>query len=192
LRAPAVDQEAWAELVRRYGPLVYRWCRHWNLQEADAQDVTQAVLAKLVVRLREFEYDPARSFRAYLKTVARFTWQDLVEDRRRAGAGAGDTAHLELLAEVAARDDLARRLDEEYDRELLDRAGERVRSRVEPHTWEAFRLTAHEGLPGAEAAERLGLPVYVVFKARNRVQKMLQDEIAHMEAGQVPGGDEGR
>ena len=115
LRDPVRDQQAWAELVRRYGPLVYRWCRHWGLQEADVEDVTQAVLAKLVVRLREFEYDPGKSFRAYLKTVARYTWQDLVEDRRRAGAGAGDTAHVELLNGVQARDDLERRLAEEYE-----------------------------------------------------------------------------
>jgi RNA polymerase sigma-70 factor (ECF subfamily) len=194
LRAPAVDQEAWAELVRRYGPLVYHWCRHWNLQEADAQDVTQAVLAKLVVRLRAFEYDPGRSFRAYLKTVARYTWQDLLDDRHRAGAGGGDTAHLELLDGVEARDDLERRLGEEYDRELLDRASERVKGRVEPHTWEAFRLTAVEGLSGAEVGRRLGLAVFVVFKARSKVQKMLREEVARLEGvapdDPVPGGDD--
>ncbi len=195
LRAPAPDQPAWAEFVRRYGPLVYRWCGHWGLQEADAQDVTQAVLAKLVVRLRAFAYDPGRSFRAYLKTVARYAWQDLAEDRRRAGAGAGDTAHREALHAVEARDDLARRLDEEYDRELLDLAAERVRGRVEPHTWEAFRLTALEGVPGAEAAGRLGLPVYVVFKARTRVRKMLRDEVTRLDGGAAgdpgPGGHDG-
>ena len=54
LRDPAADPAAWAAFVRRYGPLVYGWCRRWHLQEADAQDVTQDVLAKLVVRLRAF------------------------------------------------------------------------------------------------------------------------------------------
>ena len=192
LRSPTVDQPAWAELVRRYGPLVYRWCRHWGLQEADAEDVTQAVLSKLVVRLRGFEYDPGRSFRAYLKTVARYTWQDLVEDRRRAGAGAGDTAHLELLNGVAARDDLESRLGEAYDRELLDLAFESVRTRVEPHTWQAFHLTAREGVPGAEAANRLDLSVVAVFKARSRVQKMLREEVARLGGGvasEIEGGD---
>jgi RNA polymerase sigma-70 factor (ECF subfamily) len=183
LRDPAVDPQAWAEFVRRYGPLVYRWCRHWNLQEADAQDVTQDVLARLVVRLRDFEYDPSRSFRAYLKTVAGFVWRDLRERRRRAGVGGGDTAHQERLGAVAAREDLARRLDEEFDRELLEQASERVRARVEPGTWEAFRLTALEGVPGAAAAERLGVGVYAVFQAKSRVRRMLRDEVAALEAG---------
>jgi RNA polymerase sigma-70 factor (ECF subfamily) len=182
LREPGVDQQAWAEFVRRYGPQVYRWCLHWKLQEADAQDVTQAVLARLVVRLRDFEYDPAKSFRAYLRTVAGYAWRDLLEERRRAGAGSGDPAQLERLAQLEAREDLARRLDEEFDRELLEEASARVRARVEPHTWEAFRLTAVEGLPGAAVADQLGLGVYAVFKARSRVQQMLRDVVAELEA----------
>ena len=64
LRQDAADQDAWAHFVRRYGPQIYRWCRRWGLQEADAQDVTQTVLAKLSQKLRTFSYDPARSFRA--------------------------------------------------------------------------------------------------------------------------------
>jgi RNA polymerase sigma-70 factor (ECF subfamily) len=189
LQDSAVDQEAWAELVRRYGPLVYRWCRHWQLQEADAQDVTQAVLARLVVRLRDFRYDPARSFRAYLRSIAGYVWRDLIDQRQKAGAGRGDTTHLESLGQIAARDDLARRLDEEFDREILDEAIARVRARVEPQTWEAFRLTAVEGLTGAAAAERLGMAMFAVLQAKNRVQKRLSAEVAHLEAngfGSIP------
>jgi RNA polymerase sigma-70 factor (ECF subfamily) len=182
LGRPVVDQQAWEEFVRRYGPLVYRWCRHWGLQEADVEDVTQAVLARLVVRLREFRYDPGKSFRAYLRTVAGYAWRDLLDERRRVGAGSGDTAQGERLGAVEAREDLARRLDEEFDHELLERATGRIRQRVGPRTWDAFRLTALEGIPGAAAAERLGMGVYAVFKAKNRVQKMLRDEVARLEA----------
>jgi RNA polymerase sigma-70 factor (ECF subfamily) len=192
LRAPSADPRAWTEFVERYNPLVYRWCLHWRLQEADALDVCQSVLARLVVRLREIQYDPRRSFRAYLKTITRYTCQDLIQERLRAGEGAGDTAHLDLLAGIEARDDLARRLDEEYDRELLALAAERVRARVEPHTWEAFQLTSVEGVAGAEAAERLGLSVFVVFKARSKVRKMLRDEVARLgeeDAGGEPADE---
>jgi RNA polymerase sigma-70 factor (ECF subfamily) len=181
LRGPRIDQEAWAEFVRRYGPLIHLWCRRWKLQEADAQDVTQAVLTRLVVKLQTFEYDAARSFRAYLKTLTDYAWRDLLDGRNRAGAGSGNSDCLEMLETVEARDDLLRRLDEEFDRELLEEATARVRARVAPHTWEAFRLTALEGLSGAEAAARLGMKVYTLFKAKNKVQKMLQEEVARME-----------
>jgi RNA polymerase sigma-70 factor (ECF subfamily) len=57
----------------------------------------------------------------------------------------------------------------------------RVQGRVEPHTWEAFRLTALEGLSGAEAAGRLRLKVATVYKAKSKVQQMLQEEVARLE-----------
>ena len=74
LRQAPADQEAWAEFVDHYGPKVYGWCRHWRLQEADAQDVTQDLLLKLAGKMQDFAYDPARSFRAWLKTLARHAW----------------------------------------------------------------------------------------------------------------------
>ena len=30
------DQGAWAEFVRRYGRLIYQWCRRWQLAEAES------------------------------------------------------------------------------------------------------------------------------------------------------------
>ncbi len=181
LRQGAEEQAAWAEFVRRYGQQIYRWCRKWHLQEADAQDVTQTVLVKLAEKMRTFAYDPARSFRAYLKTLTHYAWCDFLQARQRPGAGSGDSDVLQVLQNVEARDDLVKHLHAEFDHELLDDAMERVRQRVEPHTWEAFRLTALDGLSGAEAAAQLGIKVATVFKARSKVQKMLQEEVAKKE-----------
>jgi RNA polymerase sigma-70 factor (ECF subfamily) len=172
----ATDQEAWSEFVRRYGRLVYRWCQKWSLQPADAEDVTQTVLVRLAEKMGSFAYDPSRSFRAYLKTLTHYAWCDLLKSRRRPGAGSGDSCVLEMLQTVEARDDLADHLAEAHDRAVLEKVMERVRARVEPHTWEAFRLTALEGLSGAEVAERLGVKVATVFKAKSKVQQMLREE----------------
>jgi RNA polymerase sigma-70 factor (ECF subfamily) len=181
LRHDPADQAAWGEFVRRYGPLVYRWCRNWRLQEADAQDVTQAVLTRLAAKMRTFTYDPAQSFRAYLKTLARYAWCDFLEANKAPGAGSGGSDVLKLLETVAAGDDLVQHLNEQFDQELLALAQDQVRQRVEPHTWDAFRLTALEGLSGADAAAQLDMKVATVFKAKSKVQKMLQEEIARLE-----------
>jgi RNA polymerase sigma-70 factor (ECF subfamily) len=181
LRQQPADQAAWAELVRRYGPLVYRWSRRWHLQESDAQDVTQAVLVRLAEKMHSFRYDPTGSFRAYLKTLARFAWLDFLQSRKQPGAGTGGSEVQELLASVEAGDDLAQQLHEVFDAEVLAEAQARVQTRVEPHTWEAFRLTALEGLSGADAASRLGIKVATVYKAKSKVQQMLQEEVARLE-----------
>src|SRR6266545_4555500 len=158
LRDPS-DQKAWAEFVEQYGGKIYGWCRKWNLQEADAQDVTQNVLLKLAQKMREFAYDPARSFRAWLKTITHHAWRDFVEARQRPGLGSGDSQVEEKLWSLEARDDLVKQLEEEFEREILREAMVRVRLRVAPQTWEAFTLTAIDGLAGAEAAARIPMQV---------------------------------
>jgi RNA polymerase sigma-70 factor (ECF subfamily) len=167
--------------VARYGPKIYDWCRRWDLPDADAEDVTQNVLLRLARKMETFVYDPARSFRAWLKTLTHHAWRDYVADREQAGRGSADSSVDELLNRVEARDDLMTRLNAEFDHELLDEAMARVRLRVEARTWEAFRLTALEGLSGTAAAEQLGIPVMTVFKYKNRVQKMIQEVVRRLD-----------
>jgi RNA polymerase sigma factor (sigma-70 family) len=182
LRRRPDDPAAWAEFVAHYGPKVLAWCRGWGLQDADAHDVAQTVLMKLATRLPEFEYDPAQSFRAWLKTVTHHVWHDIAIKNSRPGRGSGDTGAFEKLDEVEARDTLARCLEDAYNEELLREAMDRVRLRVEPRTWEAFRLLAIEELPGAEVARRLGMKVATAYVARSKVQRLLRDEIARLDA----------
>ena len=95
---------------------------------------------------------------------------------------------MEQLRTVEAREDLARRLDDVFDRKLLDEAAARVRQRVAPRTWQAFELTAVQGRSGAEAAAALGMKVATVFVARSKVQKMLQEEVQRLEGPEREGG----
>jgi RNA polymerase sigma-70 factor (ECF subfamily) len=180
LRQVPADQAAWARFTDGYGRKIYAWCRQWGLQQADAEDVTQNVLLRLADKLRVFEYDPTRSFRAWLKTVARHAWSDYLSGRKAAVAAGGSQA-LEAIHTVEAREDLVRRLDEEFDRELLEEAMARVRGRVVPRTWEAFDRTALRGQSGAEAAQALGMKVATVFVAKSKVQKMLQEEMRKLD-----------
>jgi len=122
-------------------------------------------------QLCTFQYDPSKSFRGWLKTVARHAWSDLRE--RHDHVVGGDS----LIFSVEARADLEARLEAIYDFELLEIAMEKVRSRVEPSTFEAFRLTAIEGRPAADAARELAMAVGNVYVAKHRVQKLIQQEI---------------
>jgi RNA polymerase sigma-70 factor (ECF subfamily) len=177
LRADPRDPAAWREFAGRYGPMIYDWCRRRKLQDADAQDVTQAVMTRFAGRLPEFEYDRSRSLRALLRTLARYAWLDACERSKRAVPADGDSGAWERLQQAEARDDLQRRLDEEFDREALDQAMIRVAGRVHPKTWDAFRLTAVEGVSGADAAARLGMKVTALYVAKSSVLKMLREEI---------------
>jgi RNA polymerase sigma-70 factor (ECF subfamily) len=175
------DSAAWREFVRYYGRTIFLWCQHWGLQDADADDVSQEILMEVARKMRTFVYDPARSFRAWLKTLAHGAWCDWLERQRRQVRGSGDTQVLRLLQTAVARDDLVQRLEQQYDAELLEVAQAQVRLRVGPRSWEAFRLLALERRSGAEAAAELGISVGAVYVARSRVQKLLHEEICRLE-----------
>ena len=181
LRLVPIDPGAWSEFVEWYGRKIYVWCRKWGLQEADAQDVTQEVFLKLSSRMQDFLYDPERSFRAWLKTVSHHTWQDYLAKQRRPGQGSGGDSAWARLSDVKARDDLQEWIAAAGDEELLKEAAVRVQLRVEPRTWDAFRLLALEGRSGAEAAKLLGMKVGTLFVARSKVQRMLREELSRLD-----------
>jgi len=179
LRRFPTDQTAWSLFVERYGRKILAWCRQWNLQDADAEDVTQTVLLKLADKMKTFDYDQSKSFRAWLKTVAWHVLSDYCDSRKAVAAGGDQT--VELLGNLKAREDLVQRLDEEFDRELYEEAAARVKVRVTPKTWEAFERMAVQGQSGSEVGEALGMKVATVFVARSKVQRMLQDEVQKLE-----------
>ena len=181
LRHEPSSEAAWDEFIEHYGRHIYRWCRQWRLQDADAEDVTQEILLKLARKLRDFAYNPQSSFRGWLKTVAHHAWRDFVDGRSLARP-IGDDHVWEMLHSVEAREDLILKLEEAFDYELLEAAKVQVRLRVAPHTWEAFRLVAMEGLPVIEVAAKVQMQVAMVYVAKSKVQKMLQEEIQKLEA----------
>jgi RNA polymerase sigma-70 factor (ECF subfamily) len=176
------DQDAWREFDRRYRPQILGWCRHWGLQDADAEDVSQRVLERLMRRMRAFVYRPGGRFRAWLRVLARGVLRDYLKGQGRPGSGSGDPAVARLLGRLEAHDDLGQRLREQFDLDVLERAACRVRRRVEGHVWQAWHGSAVEGLPGAEVARRTGLPVGQVYVAKLRVQRLLREEIRRLES----------
>ena len=180
LRHDPSNPEAWDEFVTRYRPKIYGWCCDWGLQGADAEDVSQIVLAKLTDKMSRLPVRPVAELPGLAEDghapgPARLRRELEAGDRpgRRPGVGA--------LQSVEARADLESQIEEAFDCELLEVAMLRVRQRVAPPSWEAFRLTALEGLSGADASRRLDMPVANVFMAKHRVQKMLQAEIRKLD-----------
>lgn len=189
LRQNPNDPGAWDEFVEHHSPRIHAWCRRWGAQDADAEDITQMVLLKLSQKMTDFTYDPSRSFRAWLKTISHHAWYDFEKGRHRAPQGSGETLFVRLLENIEARDDLMRRIDEECTRQLLQEAMIRVQLRVAPTTWQAFRLTAVEGLSGADAGQKLGIPASHVFVYKFRVQKLLEQKMKQVDKV-AEGGEE--
>lgn len=182
LHGAAYDPGVWQDFVRIYGPHVIQWCRGHGLQEADAHDVAQNVLLRFWRQAQGFHYDPERSLRGYLRRMV-FTavadWAaELAHARRR-----GDARLSMFLDSLPAREELSSRIEEAYDTELLAIAMREVEERVQPHTWQAFRLLALEQRSGAEVAVQLGIQQNTAYVARKKVQRMIRETIARLDTG---------
>jgi RNA polymerase sigma-70 factor (ECF subfamily) len=186
---------AWRTFLERYQALIGEWCRGLGLSPSDAEEVSAAVLAKLVEGVRSF--DPARRFRPWLRTVVRNEALDLYRRRRRRPGdwGSGDSAVQAQLEGLEAReDDLAGLLEEEVVklRQAARRIAAAVRGRVQAHTWQAFELLEAQGLPVEEAGRRLGMSIAAVYKARQRVARLLREEGQKQGRAGGAAGEAGR
>ena len=174
------DHVQWNRFVDRYGPKIFQWCRARGLQEADAEDVTQDVLHRFAKVAPKFQYDRSKTgFRAWLRTVTKNALADSAREFNRRASG--DEHSQKLFELLEASDDLQRELEEEFRRELLEKAMSLVRLRVEPQTWSAFELLALRGKSGKEAAAELQLSIASAYMAKSRVSRLLSEAVASLE-----------
>jgi len=168
------DEASWREFWRLYDPVVYRMARRFGLQDADANDLTQDVMAAVMDAVRRWEPNEQRGrFRTWLLTIVRNKTISILRRHRPGTRGSGDTAVLRQLAAVPAQE----AFEDEVRRAAFHQAAEIVRPQVQPATWNAFWQTSVLGQPVEEAARQLNLSVGSIYAARSRVLARLRREI---------------
>jgi RNA polymerase sigma factor (sigma-70 family) len=170
------ESEDWERFVTLYRPFIERFIRFDPALAADAEDICQEVLAKVVAHLPTFTRRRDGSFRVWLRTITANQINLFYRKRnreRRAISPVG-SATIESLADASS--DLARRWDREYSDNLLCRLQSLVRGDFSPTTWEAFRLRVLEEKTTAEVAAKLGMSNNAVDVAKSRVLARLRRE----------------
>lgn len=176
------NREAWEDFVLAYRPVIYRMARRRGLQDADAQDLTQAVLMRIAGAIDRWEpTDSGVRFRHWLSRVAKNAIINAIT-RSPQDAAAGGTAAQDLLAQQTEPDsDLEAELARERMREQYLRAAAVVRNDVNPETWLAFELSVIEGESCEKVSQLIGKSVGTVYAARSRVMRRLRDEVQQLE-----------
>jgi RNA polymerase sigma factor (sigma-70 family) len=172
------DLPAWEQFVGLYAPLVYGFARRKGLQDADAADLAQDVMTSVAQQMRQWQYNPERgSFRGWLFTIARnrlMNWQASAA-RRMDGTGGDDNLKAVQTCPESLPD--TDDWDAEYALRIFHWAASVVRPQVAEQTWQAFELTAIDGLNGTEVAASLGMSTGAVYLARSRVMSRLKQVV---------------
>lgn len=169
------DQEAaWERFVDLYAPLIFHWAQTQGLNVTDAADLVQDVLATLVDKLREFQYDPQRRFRGWLRTMT-------VNRARNFRRGESVRRSAELDDQTAAtpsvQDSADLFADAEYRAFVVKRALKLMQADFQEQTWKACWEHLAEGRSAADVAQELGLSTNAVHIAKCRVLRRLRAEL---------------
>jgi RNA polymerase sigma-70 factor (ECF subfamily) len=182
-RVRADDPAAWNTLVDLYGPLVFTWCRRWDLPEQEIADVFQDVFQAVSSHIATFRKDnEGDTFRGWLRTITQNKVRDHFRKVGREPGGAGGTeAQLRFagLPEDPSRDDDSVH-DDVVERGLIRRVLELIRNEFEDRTWQAFWLTTVDGRAATDVAAEIGMTSGAVRVAKSRVLRRLRDELGEL------------
>ena len=173
----------WPQLVASCELRIAAWCRRFGLQDADALDVSQNVLLKMVNSLRSGNFDAKKgNFLCWLKVVTDNTIRTLLwkrATRRECVNGEPMDASLESICLASTHEPSSEeaRNEEESLKHQLQQAENFVKPRVKRETWEAYQLTMHENLSPSHTAEQIGISVRDVYVAKCRVIGYLKREL---------------
>ena len=172
------DSASWQRLVELYAPLIRGWLLREGLQQSDADDLAQDVLAVLVHELPAFQRQRPGAFRAWLRTITVNRLRNFWRTRQGRPAALGGSDFGQRLEQLEdPHSELSRLWDREHDEQVVRRAMELIEGEFAPSTWRAFRRVMVDGASVDAVAAELGLSANAVFIAKSRVLNRLRKEI---------------
>lgn len=182
------DQRSWHRFVELYRPALLGFAHRKGLQASDAEDLAQEVLAAVAVAVGSWRPDRDRGrFSTWLFAIAHRKFVDAVRSRRRLPVTGGSSL-ADRLTQVPERQADSLLLKDELRRQMFQLAARDARESFSHDVWDAFRLTALEAVPAAQAAAMLGKSVGAVYAARARVMRRIAERVRELEflTGDLP------
>lgn len=181
------DQPSWREFFDTYWKLIYGAAIRAGLSDQEAEDAVQETVIGVARKMESFCYDPAVcSFKGWLMHVTRCRIADQFRRRRPqnvplAAPLADTTADTALNLHDPAADVLEGIWNEEWQKNLMDVALDRVRRRANPEHYQIFHLQAVKGLGVREVAKLTGASLPKVYVTYHRIAKLVKDEVRKLE-----------
>jgi len=184
------DQGSWQDFFDTYWKLIYAVALKAGLSETEARDVVQETVLAVAKQMRENGYDRTKSsFKNWLCLITRRRIIDHFRKRtdpklRPMLQSSDETTRTDTIARVPdpASLELDSVWEEEWQKNLLDAAIERVKRQVTPKQFQIFDLSVLRELSVAEVTALLKVNAAQVYLARYRVGALVKKEAKRLEA----------
>lgn len=170
------DEESWRTFFKTYWKLLYSFAVRRGCTDAEAEEVVQETVISVARKMPEYRYDPAVcSFKGWLMHVT--NWRVIDRIRKRSPGGAISIALDADVATSVGASDLESLWEEEWQKNMLDAALERVKRKVNPESYQIFFLLLVKQQSPRQIASLLKISVGRVYLAKHRVGALVRQEI---------------
>jgi RNA polymerase sigma factor (sigma-70 family) len=182
------DNESWRDFFNTYWRLIYGFAIQRGLSHEEAQEVVQETVVAVARSIGKFNYDPqVCAFKTWLLSVTRSKIANQFTRRARPGTVASappdDSSGTGLLEHIpdeqgAQRD---KAWDEEWQKNLMDAAVQRVKRRVSIEQYQMFDLFVLKQWTARDVARTLGVTTAHVYVEKHRLSKLIRKEYEALE-----------
>jgi RNA polymerase sigma factor (sigma-70 family) len=182
------DGESWREFFQTYWKLIYSVGLKSGLTESEAEEVVQETVITVARTMDRYRYEPEKCrFKTWLMRLTRMR---IVDQFRKRGP---DFASRPLRGETASGESWEEQIpdpttpfvetlwDEEWHKNLIDAAMDRVKRRVKPEHYQIFYLSAVKELRAPQVAKTLGISTAQVYLVKHRVAALVKKEVQNLE-----------
>lgn len=185
------DHGSWQQFFDTYWKLIYSVATKAGLSDAEAHDVVQETVVAVARQMQEKGFDRKRSsFKNWLCKITRRRIIDHLRVRkpdhpaRQAVAEPSTSTGTQALHRIP--DPASLELDaiwaEEWQKNLVDVAIERVKAQVGAKQFQIFDLYVLKSVPLRKVAETLHVSATLVYVTKHRISALVKREVRRLEA----------
>lgn len=183
------DEESWQVFFETYWKLIYNAAIKAGLTDSEAQDVVQETIISVSKSMPDFNYDPQKgSFKSWLLKLTRWRVLDQFRKRQqgieyvpRESDTSTETAIIERMADPG-QSAFETAWEDEWEKNLMEAAIERVKKKVDPKQYQAFDLYVLKKWPVMKVARTLKINAGMVYLNKHRIGNSIKREVAHLRA----------
>jgi RNA polymerase sigma-70 factor (ECF subfamily) len=182
------DRDSWQDFFDTYWKLIFSVARKAGCTEQEAEEVVQETTVAVSKYIKDYQYDPkVCSFKNWL--MHKTQWRIIDQVRKRPPdflkrvAPPAETSGTSLLDRIPDPEslELDSLWEEEWEKNLVDAAMERVKGRIKPEHYQIFYLSAVRNLGPKRIAETMGVNIAQVYLVRHRVARLIKKEVQVLE-----------